>query len=431
MSINSSMYIGASGLTAHGEAISVTGDNIANANTVGFKGSRASFEDIMGQSVMSSGRQSSPLGMGTRLGAVQLNFGQGSLQNTGLVTDLAIDGNGLFVFAGTQKGVAGNFYSRAGQLSVSNEGYLVNSSGLKLQGRSADTAGVIQSSVGDLRLGTTTLPPRATAGVTAYANLDARATTPAAFDPADPQTTSNFSTSIMVHDSLGTAHKVDVYYRNAGGGSWEWHALTDGANVTGGTAGTAFEGATGTLTFDTTGALTATTGTASSWNFVGATAAQAVTFDFGDDTASGGTGLAGSTQFSATSSVEALDQDGYAAGSLSAISISDDGTITGSYSNGERLAVGQVVLATFANDQGLERLGSSMFSQSPASGAPMIGTASESGRGRIVSGALEQSNVDLGKEFVDLIAFQRGFQANSKIITTADEMLQETMGLKR
>lgn len=431
MSISSSMYIGASGLAAHGDAISVTGDNIANANTVGFKGSRAAFEDVMGQTVMGGGRQPSAMGMGSRLGTVQKNFAQGSLQNTGIVTDLAIDGNGLFVFTGSQMGVSGNFYSRAGQLQLSNDGTLVNAQGMKLQGHPIDQNGVIQSSVGDLRLSNDTLPPRVTEEVIAHANLDSRATPPAAFDPLDPYTTSNFSTSVVVHDSLGQARKVDLFYRNTGGGAWEWHALTDGANVTGGTAGVAFEGAAGTLTFDTTGALTATTGTASTWNFAGATAGQAVAFDLGDPTGAGGTGLAGSTQFAASSTIERLEQDGYAAGNLSSITIGDDGVITGTYSNGERLPVGQVVLATFPNDAGLDRLGSSMFAQSTASGVAMIGDPTNGSRGRVVAGSLEQSNVDLGKEFVDLIAYQRGFQANSKIITTADEMLQETMQLKR
>lgn len=431
MSISSSMHIGASGLGAHGEAIEVTGDNIANANTVGFKSSRATFEDVMGQTVLSSGGQPARSGMGVRLGPIEKNFDQGSLQNTGLVTDLALDGGGFFVFAGTQGGVTGNFYSRAGQLHISSDGVLRNPQGMALQGHPVDATGQLQSSVTDLRVANTTLPPLATANATLYANLDSRAATPAAFSTADPYGTSNFSTSVTAYDSLGNARKIDVFYRNAGGGSWEWYALTDGANVTGGTAGTPFQGANGTLTFNTSGALDTVAGNATTWNFAGAAANQAVTLDFGDAIGAGGTGLAGSTQFAGASSAQKLEQDGYSAGTIRGISIGDDGVVTGAFSNGEKRTLGQVVVATFPSDSGLDRLGNSLFGQTTASGAPLVGDPSTGARGRVVSGSLEQSNVDLGREFVNLIALQRGFQANSKIVTTADEMLQETMQLKR
>ncbi|MCC6812216.1 MAG: flagellar hook protein FlgE [Deltaproteobacteria bacterium] len=431
MSISSSMNIGASGLSAHGDAIEITGDNIANANTIGFKGSRATFEDVMGQTVLGSGGQPARTGMGVRLGPVEKNFDQGSLQNTGAVTDLALDGSGFFVYAGTQGGVTGDFYSRAGQLHIAQDGTLQNPQGMRLQGHPVDAQGQLQASVGDLRVANTTLPPLATANATINANLDSGATVPAAFSTADPYGTSSFSTSVTAYDSLGNARKIDVFFRNAGGGTYEWYALTDGSNVTGGTAGTPFQGANGTLTFNTSGALDTVTGNASTWNFLGATAGQALNFDFGDAIAAGGTGLAGSTQFAGASTVQKLEQDGYSAGTIRGISIGDDGVITGSFSNGQKRTIGQVVVATFPSDAGLDRLGSSMFGQTAASGAAMLGDPSTGARGRVVSGSLEQSNVDLGKEFVDLIALQRGFQANSKIVTTADEMLQETMQLKR
>jgi flagellar hook protein FlgE len=420
MSISSSMYIGASGLDAHGAAIEVTGDNIANASTVGFKASRSTFEDIIGQSVLAAGSQVTHSGMGVRAGPAQKNFAQGSLQNTGIVTDLAIDGGGFFVFEGSQGGVTSDYYSRAGQLHVSNDGLLVNPQGMRLQGHPVDTNGNISATVGDLRVANQKIPPRASTNAVLGVNLDSGATVPAAFSTADPYGTSNFSTSVTAYDSLGNPRKIDVFYRNAGGGNWEWYALTDGSQVTGGTAGTPFQGASGTITFDTAGAQTGSTGTATTWNFSGATPNQAINLD-----------MSASTQFAAPSSVEQIEQDGYAAGEIRSITIGDDGVITGAYSNGQKLPLGQVVLATFPSDAGLDRLGNSLFAQTRESGAALVGEPNTGARGSVVSGALEQSNVDLGKEFVDLIAYQRAFQANSKIVTTADEMLQETMQLKR
>jgi flagellar hook protein FlgE len=431
MGISSSMYIGASGLTAHGDAIETTGDNIANVNTLGFKSSRAVFEDVISRSIGSSLGATTRTGQGVRIGAIDRNFQQGSLQGTGVVTDLAIDGGGYFVFAGSQRGVTGQFYSRNGQLNIANDGTLVNAQGLRLQGHLTDVQGRVLASVGDIRIANQTIAPLATQTVTMDANLDSAAPTLAAFSAADPYGTSNFSTSTTVYDSLGTARKVDLFFRNTGGNTWEWHALTDGSNVVGGTAGTPFEGGTGTLAFDSQGALDTVTGAATSWDFLGATAGQAVAMDFGDPIAAGGTGVAGTTQFAASSTLETLEQDGYAAGSVQSVAISDDGIITGAYTNGQRMTIGQVVVATFASEEGLDRQGGSMFLATRESGQALIGEPNTGSRGRVISGSLEQSNVDLGREFVDLIALQRGFQANSKIVTTADEMLQETMQLKR
>jgi flagellar hook protein FlgE len=263
-------------------------------------------------------------------------------------------------------------------------------------------------------------------------NLDSNAPVPPAWDPTDPAGTSSFSSPVTVYDSLGNAHEATIYYRNTGGNSWEWHAMVDGAELTGGTAGVPTEGASGTLTFTTNGELDTETTTASSWDFAGATAGQAIAFDFGDSlTTDGGTGLSGSTQYASPSTVTALTQDGFAAGSVAGISIAGDGNITGVFTNGQRRTLGQLAVADFASVEGLERTGQGMWTETQASGEPLYGAAGSGGRGAVVSGALEGSNVDLAREFVDLIAFQRGFSANSKIITTADEMYQELVSLKR
>jgi flagellar hook protein FlgE len=262
-------------------------------------------------------------------------------------------------------------------------------------------------------------------------NLDANATPPAAFDPANPNATSNYATSETVYDSIGTAHHVEVYFRAQGGGSWEWHAMVDGGELAGGTKGTQTEIATGTMTFDASGALQSQATTTSSASFVNAQPNQAINFKFGDDIASGGTGLAGTTQFAGQSSVTAVDIDGHGFGTLTDLSISDDGKITGVFDNGDRIQLAQVAIADFANQGGLTRAGDGLSAETAASGKPLVDVAGVGARGAISQGALEGSNVDLGNELVTLIAYQRAFQANAKTVTTADEMMTDVTNLKR
>jgi flagellar hook protein FlgE len=425
------MTTGAAGLRAHSEALGVTGDNIANVSTVGFKRSRANFEDVLGRSV--AGATAIPLGgSGSRLAHVQQMWQQGALITTGAPTDLALSGDGLFIVSGNSDGVDGDFYTRAGQFTLDQAGFIVNPDGLRLQGYPAEDDGRLSAVVGDLQVEGGTVAAVPTANVALATNLDARAVPPAGgFNPADPANTSNFSTTSRVYDSLGTAHDVTLYFVNTAAGAWDWHALVDGGELTGGTAGTPTESASGTLAFNTAGALTAETTVASTWNFVGATPGQVIAFDFGTSIAEGGTGLGQTTQFSSVSSVAALTQDGSAAGQVSAIRIESDGVITGVFENGQTRTLGQVAVADFANTTGLARNGNNLWSETRDSGLPLVGAGGTGGRGLIVSGSLEASNVDLGSEFVDLIQYQRGFSANSKIITTADEMYQELVNIKR
>lgn len=431
MSIIRSMSIGAAGLRAHTEALSAVGDNIANVNTVGYKRERAVFEDVLGRSV-AGGSAIAMSGSGSRLAHVENMWSQGAMMTTDAPTDLAVSGEGLFVVNGNVDGVNGNFYTRAGQFHIDEEGFLVNPDDLRLQGYPADEAGVLSSTLGDLRVSGTTLPATATTSVDMAVSLDANATVIAApWDPANPSTTSNFATSVTNYDSLGNPHDTTVYFRKTAVG-WDWHAMVDGGEIApGGTAGVPFEGASGSLTFGTDGALTSDTTAASSWNFRGATAGQAIAFDFGTSTVEGGTGFDGSTGLAGTSHVVALAQDGFAGGSVSGIRVEADGTVTGVFSNGQLRTLGAVALADFTSESGLARTGHNLWSETRASGEPLVGAAGAGGMGAIVSGALEGSNVDLGAEFVELIAFQRGFSANSRIITTADEMYQELVSLKR
>ena len=432
MSILRSLQVGVSGLRAHSEALGVAGDNIANVNTVGFKQSRAQFEDMIGRSVS---RYSPPevMGGGSRIGDIQQLFSQGALINTDKPTDLAVSGEGFFVVQGTLQGTQGRYYTRAGQFHIDENGYLTNPDNMRVQGYNALPNGQLESAPADLIVSANTVPASPTTEVSVAANLDADAVVPLAFDPTDPQGTSNFANNVTVYDSLGGAHEVTVYYRKSASNSWEWHAMVDGGELTGGTPGTLTEQANGTLTFTTDGALDTEATAASNWNFLNATQNQAIAFDFGTSlTTDGGlTGLDGTTQFASPSTITGLSQDGFAAGSVAGLTISPDGMIYGIFSNGQQRALGRVALATFKNVDGLERVGQGMWSATDEAGDVMIGSPDTGGRGSVISGALEQSNVDLGTEFVNLIAFQRGFQANSRVITTADEMYSELVNIKR
>ncbi|RMH42235.1 MAG: flagellar hook protein FlgE [Deltaproteobacteria bacterium] len=428
MSILNSLFTGTSGLRAHGSAIGVVGDNIANVSTVGFKGARARFADVLGGTAPDANR----LGAGVRMGGTDTQFGQGGLLQTGSALDMAIRGRGFFVVSGNHDGQTGTFYTRDGRFSLDDSGYLVTPEGLRVQGYAIDGTGAVSTQLGDLALGAGQSAPQATSSLTMHVNLDANATPPAPFDPLNPDTTSNFSTSATVYDSLGAAHRVDVYFRATGSGAWEWHAMVDGGEITGGTAGTPSEIASGTLTFTPNGELDTEVTTSSSANFINATPGQTITFDFGDSiTTDGGTGLAGTTQFAGPSSVTRIDQDGYGAGELVDVTVSEDGTIVGAFSNGQRREIARLALATFTSEQGLVRAGNQLYAETRDSGQALIGAAGSGGRGAISSGSLEGSNVDVGEQLVTLISYQRAFQANARTVTTADEMLAEVANLKR
>jgi flagellar hook protein FlgE len=428
MSIFTSLYTGASGLQAHGEAIGVVGDNIANASTTGFKSGRASFQDVLGGTAPNGQR----FGNGVRMGGINTQFGQGSLMQTGGKLDLAIRGNGFYTVAGNHEGIPGNYYTRDGQFHLDNTGTVVNNEGLKLQGYMIDASGNLSATVGDLTIGGQSAP-NPTSLVNMAVNLDSSSTTPALpFDPLNPGGTSNFSTSTTVYDSLGAPHRTDVFFRNNGPGQWEWHAMVDGGELTGGTPGTQTEIATGTLGFTTDGKLDTEAPGATSADFLNATPGQAIVFDFGDAiTTDAGTGVAGTTQFAGASSVTGIDQNGFGAGELTDVLVSDDGVMRGVFSNGQSRDMARIALASFQAEDGLKRAGNELFLETPDSGQALIGAASTGERGAISAGSLEGSNVDIGTELVTMIAFQRAFSANSKTVTTADEMLQEVTNLKR
>lgn len=431
MSILRSLNTGASGIRAHGQALGVTSDNIANSSTIGFKKQRAVFQDVLGRSIGGGGALPQA-GAGAKIGHIQQMWTQGALLTTDAPTDLALSGDGFFVVDGNAGGIEGRYFTRAGQFQIDNTGRLTSPDGLRLQGYTANPDGTMGGTLGDLQVAGQTLPANPTTAVDMAMQLDSEATAIAGgFDPLDPENTSNFSSQSTVYDSLGNAHEVTMYYTNTGPGAWDWNALVDGEEVAGGVPGVPTVGASGSLTFDTTGALATETPGPSTWDFVGATAGQAIAFDFGESIADGGTGLEGSTGYASPTTTNGLSQDGFAAGTVAGLSVSADGSVTGVFTNGQRRVLGQVAVADFTSVDGLDRGGNNLFVESPDSGEALIGAASTGGRGSVVSGALEQSNVDLGQEFVDLIGYQRGFQASSRVITTADEMYGELVNLKR
>ena len=425
------MFSGVSGLRAESEAIGVVGDNIANVNTVGFKSQRAIFQDVLGHSIL-AGTSSALPGSGVRVGDVQQLFTQGSISNTGVSTDVALNGDGFLVVNGTVDGITSNFYTRAGQLTIDKEGFIVNHQNLNAQGYVANPDGTLQASVSDLQVPTASLAPFKTTEITVTANLDSRNPIQT-FDILDPEGTSSGSTSITVFDSLGTARTLDVYFSNQGGNLYQYNVVADSGELAAGTPGTPTLLSTGTLQFTSDGALDAATTPALALSFAGgATANQAIELNFGDDILNdGSTGLSGTTQFASDTAVSSQSQDGFASGEFSGLAIDGTGLVQGLYTNGQKITIGQLAVAKFRSNDGLGRAGQNLWIETRDSGTAALGAAGAGGRASVSAAALESSNVDLGDEFVGLIQHQRSFSANSRTITTADEMLQELISIKR
>ena len=432
MSILSTLSSGVSGLNAYGEGLSVVGNNIANMNTVGFKDGTPSFADIVSAS-LSGGTSNSQVGRGVFVDSVMTDFTQGSFETTSNGLNLAVDGSGMFEVADAAGAIN---YTRNGTFQLDKNGMLVNPDGLFVQGYQANAAGVLTGQVGNLDLANTAFPPLATANLTLAANLDSSGAVTGPFVLANAAQTSNFSTGITVYDSLGNSHLINLYFSKTAANAWSWNAVVSAADSA--NAVTEVQ-ARGTLTFNSSGALTAQSATtylsggapATGFNFSGGAAAnQAVAMNMGTPLP-GGTGLNGVTQFAGSSEVLNLTQDGYATGSLESVSVGKDGTISGLFTNGKNRTLGQIALANFDSPEGLSHLGNNLYGATADSGAPIVGAPSTSGMGTILSGSLELSNVDLAQQFTNMIEYQRGFDANSKVITTTDQMLQTLVNIKQ
>lgn len=400
-----------SGLSAASLDLQTTGNNIANANTTGFKKSRAEFADVYANSL--GGNQKATPGSGVRTSAISQTFNQGSLEYTDNVLDLAINGPGFFAVADNPNGppVA---YTRAGAFKLDQDGYIVTNQGKYLIGWGPDF------SLQGLKVETTgTGAPKATSDVKLQVNLDAKSTSPAAtpFDPTDPETY-NHVTSVSVYDSLGNAHTVVSYFVTRSPttpNTWDVYQYIDGNALGGPTA----------LEFNTSGALISVDGTPGSTQVTygpyAVTGAEDLnlTYDF-----------ASSTQYNSEFSVNGLSQNGFAAGLFTGIEIDDSGSIWASFSNGSPQKLGQIALARFPNEQGLTKLGDTLWGESNASGEKLMNPPGVGGAGTIQSGALEASNVDLSKELVHLIIAQQSYQANAETISTENQVIQALLNIR-
>ncbi len=440
MSISQAMYTGVTGLSTNADNMSVIANNLANANSKGFKRDRAEFEDILAKDLRNGGLRSA-IGRGSRLSRIKTLQTQGGMQITDNLTDVAIQGSGFFVVTNPQidtTNASHNYYTRVGTLGFDKDGYFATHDGGRLQGYPADDKGNLSSRLGDIRIETNILPPRATDKVTLKMQLDSRVDIkPMEFDPLKPDETSNYASSLTVFDNFGRSHLTTVYFRktnaDANGSQWEWHAAVDGKEVTDPDSGPLKFFANGKIGFDKLGMLASQETVNSSVNFTGGVAQdQKVLFDFGTIAAPGAArDVNASASIAGHSSTVFHQQDGYEVGQLKSLNISKDGKVIGLFTNGVQKTLAGIALATFANEDGLEKGGNNQFLASNTSGLANIGMPESGVRGSLHSSTLEESNVDLAEQFVEMIRAQRLFQANSKTITTSDAMTEEVVALKR
>lgn len=428
MGVLSSLYTGVSGLTAQGEALGVIGDNIANANTVGFKSSRAEFQDIISKSLKGilGGNQ---IGRGTKIGAVNPIMAQGNIDSTEKATDLAISGDGYFVLRGTD----GESFTRDGSFHFDKNGYLVSNDDQRVQGFQTDKDGTVINKVADIKFPRALIPAQPTKKIKLELNLDSRIQDFKIFDPLKPYKTSDYTTGIEMYDSQGNKHLITMFINKTADRTWEYRGMVDGKEVTSGLEGQLAEVVKGQVTFTSDGLLDTETMTNSAFNFKGgALQNQLVEVDFGDSiTTDKGTGLDGTKQYGRESDLISWNQDGAAAGTITNLSFNDEGVLSALYSNGETQDLAQVSLSKFENPEALFKVGNNRLKEARGSGTPSLGKPGKAGRGKIFAKSLERSTVDLAAEFVNLIQNQRGFQANAKTITTTDELLGEVINLKR
>ena len=453
-----SLFAGVSGLKNHQTRMDVVGNNISNVNTYGFKTGRVTFQDMLSQTLAGAARPEETkggvnpkqVGLGMTIASIDRIFTQGSLQTTGNQTDLALSGDGFFVVADGDK----DFYTRAGTFSTDRDGTLVNPNGLKVQGWMAtrNESGVMtvnpSGSLEDLVIPIyQKTEARETANIKYQSNLDARSNIVPANATDRMRASAGITTNIDVFDSQGNNRRLTMVLWKTDVNQWTASAAISGSAVPltldvqgiGGESNIANPSSRMNLRFSPDGKLISIgdVGTPDQLNqgqlsvianyrIPGDPAVRSINLDLGQSGV-----LAGITQFSAPSTTKAVEQDGYSMGYMESFNIDNSGVITGVYSNGTRQTIGQVATAVFINPGGLTAAAENLFEVSNNSGNANVGAAGQEGRAKIIAGALEMSNVDLSDQFTDMIVTQRGFQANSRTITTADQMLQEVINLKR
>ncbi len=403
-----SLYSGISGLKANTSAMAVIGDNIANVETTGFKASKVAFANVFNATLGQSRLQ---IGRGVTMSGTSSNWNAGTLQNTENVTDLAINGKGMFIVRDPNDNA--QYYTRAGKFEFDRNRRLVTPDGLVVQGYALSSSGAL-GTFGNITLPSGMNQPQATDTLTMNLNLDASASTGDTYD-----------TTVTVYDSLGNAVDLTFNFTKTSSG-WEWYVTSSDGSATPSSSSPY------TLAFTSSGALDPASCTPASSNptiaVTGLSGANlSITWEYLDGTATDGsiTGYAGDSVKTAQT------QNGYPTGMLQGVAVDDDGVFTALYSNGTMLPFARVALADFANYSGLAKQGSNLYTSSLSSGQAVISPPNTAGVGGIAANALEMSNVDLASEFVDLITTQRAFQANSKVITTSDEVLADLINIKR
>jgi len=409
---------GVSGLNSSASNLDVIGNNIANSGTIGFKSGSVQFSDVYA---------GSRVGLGTQVAGVLQNFTAGAVQTSTRALDVAIvNGDGFFRLASPAGEVS---YSRNGQFDMDKDGYVVNAAGLRLTGFQSNSA-VGGGTPVALQLPTTAMAPKATEDIVAQFNLDSRSTVPTAPFDANDSSTYNFANAVTLFDSLGNSHELSTFFVKNGVNNWQVYATADGSPLT--SAGAidttvppvASALTNGPLVFSSEGVLTSPAD--GKLNFAGG-------LDFGNGAAAMNfvVDVTGTTQFGNVSDVKKLTQNGYTSGQLSSFAINEDGTVTGKYSNEQSEALGQIVLSSFVNPNGLQPKGDNIWAETAASGQPLTGKPGSGTKlGSLAAGALEASNVDLTSELVNLIIAQRTYQANAQTVKTQDQVMQTLVNMR-
>lgn len=406
MSFNTAL----TGINAASGDLGIIGNNIANSATTGFKSSRAEFADVYASSLLASG---TAIGQGVRLQSAAQQFSQGNISFTNNPLDLAISGQGFFQLEDNGSMV----YSRAGNFKLDADGYVVNNEGQTLMSRQADSSGAITGAITPLQLSNAYINANPTAAMSAGVNFDAReAETDSSWSMATGVPVSsgyNSSTSTSIYDSLGNDHTVSLYFSKldpaTNPNEWNVRTVIDGTLVD-----------TTAVTFNSDGSYNGPASIPVSWDpGGGATPGQAFTVD-----------MSSSTQYGSNFAVNNLSQDGYTAGQLLGVDVDDTGMVFARYSNGQSQVNAQVMLANFANTQGLKPIGDTAWVETFASGSPVVSEPGTAGLGLVQSNALEESNVDLTAQLVRMIEAQRNFQANAQTIQAEDTITQTIINLR-
>ncbi len=401
-----SYEIALTGINAASTELDVIANNIANSGTTGFKRSNVEFADVFASGAMNiSGR-------GVKVTDVRQNFSQGDLTTSDNSLDLGVEGQGMFQLSDNGSPV----YTRAGAFGLDEEGYVVSSDDLRLRGYSADADGRIEPTLGDIQVEFKDIQPKVTSTVELNMNLDSDAEVLPPFDVTDPDTY-NFSTQTTVYDSLGAGQTATTYLHKDAPNTWTSYLFVDDQPINAAGDELVFT-AEGQL--DTVNGAAGTTTQSGPFTPVSGGSDMDLTYD-----------ISNITQYQSKFGVNQIAQDGYTTGRLDDVEFNTEGVLFGRFSNGQTKEMGQVVLANFTNKNGLSAAGGTNWSETPDSGPATIGTPGSASLGLIQSGSLEQSNVNLTEELVSMISAQRGFQANAQVISTADEVTQTVINLKR